>query len=154
MIDPGGNVGFSRGQNLGILASRGDYVQCLNFDCFLEPDFLERVAEVFKSRPGVGSVSGRLRKLVGGEKSELLDSTGIWFSRCIPADRGEWLPDGPAWAAPGEIFGPSGAAGCYRREALESVRYEDEYFDEEFFMFCEDIDLAWRLQLAGWQSYL
>jgi GT2 family glycosyltransferase len=153
VIDPGGNVGFSRGQNLGILASRGRYVLCLNFDCFLEPDFLDRVAEVFESRPGVGGVSGRLRKLVGGEKSELLDSTGIWFGRCIPADRGEWLPDGPAWADGGAIFGPSGAAGCYRREALESIRYEDEYFDEEFFMFCEDIDLAWRLNLAGWQSY-
>lgn len=152
VIDPGSNQGFSRGQNLGILASRGEYVLCLNFDCFLEPDFLQRVAEVFQSRPDVSAVSGRLRKLVDGKKSDYLDSTGISFHRCLPADHGEWATDDPSWQIPGPIFGPSGAAACYRRKALESVRYEDEYFDEDFFIYCEDIDLAWRLNLAGWRS--
>jgi GT2 family glycosyltransferase len=153
LIEPGGNVGFSRGQNLGIRAGTGEYVLCLNFDCFLEPDFLERVAEMFQAHPEAGGVSGRLRKLVDGKPSQFLDSTGIGFHRCFPADRGEWVADGPQWETAELIFGPSGAAACYRRAALESVRYEDEYFDEDFFIYCEDIDLAWRLNLAGWQSY-
>ena len=153
LIDPGTNSGFSRGQNLGILAAQGEYILCLNFDCCPEPDFLQRVFEVFRAQPNVGAVSGRLRKLVDGKKSEYLDSTGISFHRCFPADRGEWIPDDPKWQLSGEIFGPSGAAACYRRQALESVRYQDEYFDEDFFMYCEDIDLAWRLNLAGWQSW-
>ena len=152
VIDPGRNLGFSRGQNLGIRASRGEYVLCLNFDCRLEPDFLARVAAVLDSKPHVGAVSGRLRKLVAGEKSELLDSTGISFHRCFPADRGEWSVDDPSGHVPGTIFGPSGAAACYRRAALEDIRYEEEYFDEDFFIYCEDIDLAWRLNLAGWES--
>lgn len=151
VIDPGRNLGFSRGQNLGIRAGRGEYVLCLNFDCCLEPDFLARVAGVFQSQPAVGAVSGRLRKLVDGRKSEFIDSTGISFHRCFPADRGEWSADDAAWQVPDAIFGPSGAAACYRRAALEDVRYEDEYFDEDFFIYCEDIDLAWRLNLAAWQ---
>ena len=153
LIDPDTNTGFSRGQNLGILAAKGRYVLCLNFDCLLEPDFLKHVAAVFESRPQVASVSGKLRKLVKGERTEHLDSTGIAFHHYMPCDRGEWRVDGPAWSAPGPIFGPSGAAACYRKEALEKVRFQDEYFDEDFFIYCEDIDLAWRLNLAqceGW----
>jgi GT2 family glycosyltransferase len=153
LIDPGRNTGFSRGQNLGIHAGTGEYVLCLNFDCFLEPDFLDRAAEVFRSHADAGGVSGRLRKLVDGKKTEYLDSTGISFHCCFPAERGEWAPDDSSWQRPGVIFGPSGAAACYQRAALESVRYEDEYFDEDFFLYCEDIDLAWRLNLAGWRSY-
>lgn len=153
IIDHGGNTGFSRGQNLGILASRGEYVLCLNFDCFLEPDFLAEVAKVFEARPEVGGVSGKLKKLVDGKRTDYIDSTAISFHCCRPADRGEWRCDSAYWNRPEYIFGPSGAAACYRRDALESVRYEDEFFDEEFFIYCEDIDLAWRLNLAGWKSW-
>ena len=153
LIDPGVNTGFSRGQNLGILAADGEYVLCLNFDCFLEPDFLEKAAEVFRSSPEVGAVSGKLKKLIKHEKSDLLDSTGISFRRCLPSDRGEWKADAPQWSTGGAIFGPSGAAACYRRSALEDVRFEDEYFDEDMFIYCEDIDLAWRLNLRGWKGW-
>lgn len=153
LIDPGVNTGFSRGQNLGILASRGDLVLCLNFDCFLEPDFLQEVEGVFASRPEIGAVSGKLLKLINGGRSRLLDSTGISFHCCMPADRGEQMPDDPVWDEKGFIFGPSGAAACYRRKALESVRFNDEFFDEDFFIYCEDIDLAWRLNLEGWGSW-
>jgi GT2 family glycosyltransferase len=153
LIDPGFNTGFSKGQNLGIHASRGEYVLCLNFDCFLEPGFLEAAARVFDGRPDLGSLSGKLKKLIDHEKSDFLDTTGISYHRCFPADRGEWCPDQLYWNQGDPIFGPSGAAALYRRSALEDVRFDDEYFDEDMFIYCEDIDLAWRLNLAGWNSW-
>lgn len=153
LIEPGVNSGFSRGQNLGIRAASGEFVLCLNFDCMLEPDFLENVARVFRSDSQVGSVSGKLRKLVDGRKTGLIDSTGIAFGRCVPADRGEWTTDRKCFDEAGAVFGASGAAACYRRSALEDVRFEDEYFDEDMFIYCEDIDLAWRLNLRGWKCW-
>src|SRR5262249_44598552 len=51
-----------------------------------------------------------------------------------------------------EIFGPSGAAAMYRRKALDAVSINGQYFDEDFFAYREDADLAWRCRLYGWIS--
>jgi len=48
--------------------------------------------------------------------------------------------------------GPSGAAGFYRREALETAKISTGYFDADFFLYREDADLAWRLRNLGWRS--
>ena len=153
LIDPGRNLGYSRGNNLGISRSRGKYVLCLNFDCLLVEDFLQEVWEAFESNPQVGMISGKLCKLVDMRGTMYLDSTGIDFTTLVPADRGEWEYDNGQYDDRTSIFGPSGAAGCYRREALESVVYrKSQYFDEQMFTYCEDIDFAWRLNLAGWRG--
>jgi len=151
LLGSGKNIGYSGGNNLGISRSRGKYVLCLNFDCLLTEDFLQRVYEAFEAFPHVGMISGKLRKLVNMQPTMYLDSTGIDFTTLIPADRGEWEYDDGQYDAEVSILGPSGAAGCYRREALESVVYQGrQYFDEQMFAYCEDIDLSWRLNLAGW----
>ena len=51
-----------------------------------------------------------------------------------------------------EVFGISGACPIYRKEALEDVKINQEYLDEDFFAYYEDVDLAWRMQLRGWKS--
>ena len=153
LIEPGRNLGFSGGNNLGISRSRGKYVLCLNFDCLLAAEFLQEVWDAFEANPSVGMISGKLRKLVDMQATMYLDSTGIDFTTLVPADRGEWQYDDGQFDNQTSIFGPSGAAGCYRREALESVVYrKSQYFDEQMFTYCEDIDLAWRLNLAGWRG--
>jgi GT2 family glycosyltransferase len=53
-----------------------------------------------------------------------------------------------------EIFGVSGALAMFRKSALESIRYENEYFDNDFFTYQEDFDLALRLRLAGWSAFI
>lgn len=151
LINPGRNLGYSAGNNLAISRSRGKYIICLNFDCLLMDTFLQEVYDVFESNPKVGMISGKLRKLFKMKQTMYLDSTGIDFTTLVPADRGEWQYDVGQYDNQTDIFGPSGAAGCYRREALESVAYrKNQYFDEQMFLYCEDIDLAWRLNLAGW----
>ena len=153
LINPGKNIGYSRGNNLGISKTNGKYILCLNFDCLLNADFLQKVYDAFEAMPQVGMISGKLYKLIDMQPTMYLDSCGIDFTTLIPADRGEWQYDKCQYDRETKIFGPSGAAGCYRRKALEEVVYrKTQYFDEQMFTYCEDIDLAWRLNLAGWEG--
>jgi GT2 family glycosyltransferase len=67
-------------------------------------------------------------------------------------DRGADMPDAGQFEKPEEVFGPSGAAAMYRRKALDHVAIDGQFFDEEFFAYREDADLAWRCRLYGWTS--
>jgi GT2 family glycosyltransferase len=66
-------------------------------------------------------------------------------------DRGSGEPDRGQYEARAYVFGASGAAALYRRAMLEEVKDGGEYFDEAFFAFREDADLAWRAQWLGWR---
>jgi GT2 family glycosyltransferase len=67
-------------------------------------------------------------------------------------DRGADQPDTGQYEKPEEIFGPSGAAAMYRFKALEDAAVDGQFFDEDFFAYREDADLAWRCRLFGWSS--
>jgi len=66
-------------------------------------------------------------------------------------DRGSEEEAAGRYLAEEEIAGTTGAAGFYRREALESARISTGYFDADFFLYREDADLAWRLRRLGWK---
>jgi GT2 family glycosyltransferase len=66
-------------------------------------------------------------------------------------DRGAGEPDRGRFDRLEQVFGASGAAALYRRAMLDDVRVAGEVFDEDFFAYREDADLAWRAQLLGWQ---
>ena len=68
-------------------------------------------------------------------------------------DRGENERDEGQFDRDEEVFGVSGAALVARREALESVELDGQYLDESFHMYKEDVDLCWRLRLAGWECW-
>ena len=151
------NVGFAAAMNTGIDASSGRYVLALNPDCRLEPDFAAVLARRLDAPDAadVGSASGRLLRAAGPELggTGLIDSTGIYFTAAgRHFDRGAGEPAGGRYAEEDEIFGPSGAAGFYRREALQSAKITTGYFDADFFLYREDADLAWRLRRLGWRS--
>lgn len=151
------NLGFAAGHNLAIKQSYAPFVLVLNPDVNLQPNFLGNLLEVMNINQKLGSVSGKLYKLGNDLPSthqvDIIDSTGIMIKKSGQAsDRGQSQKDTGQFDHKKDIFGPSGAAALYRREALESVKYMGEYFDQEFFAFKEDVDLAWRLRLAGWQS--
>jgi GT2 family glycosyltransferase len=67
-------------------------------------------------------------------------------------DRGAGETDRGQFDAPGEVFGPSGAAAMYRYACLKDVALGESFFDEDFFAYREDADLAWRSRLMGWKS--
>jgi GT2 family glycosyltransferase len=148
------NVGFAAAMNAGIEATSGRYVLALNPDCRLEPDFAATLAARLDRRPEVGSASGRILRAAGSELAAtgLLDSTGIRFTAAgRHFDRGAGLPADGRFLQEEEIPGTSGAAGFYRRAALESAKISTGFFDADFYLYREDADLAWRLRNLGWK---
>jgi GT2 family glycosyltransferase len=149
LIERDENVGFCRGNNLGIRATSSPYVLALNPDTELEPEFLERLLPAFED-PRVGIATGKLLRF----DRLTLDSAGQRLSRARrPKDRGYGRPDRGQFDRDEEVFGACGAAALYRRTMLDSIADPGpSYFDERFFAFGEDLDLAWRAQRCGWST--
>ncbi len=145
------NIGFAGGHNRLIAASRGAYYLCLNPDAVLEPDYLTLLVAALEAAPSAGSATGRLLRL---DTPGIVDSTGIVMTRDQRhLDRDA---DEPVQAHANdqveEVFGVSGAAALYRRRMLDDVAVAGECFDEDFFAYREDADLAWRARVQGWTS--
>jgi GT2 family glycosyltransferase len=156
------NLGFSRAYNHGITWARGaEYVLCLNQDAFLEPDYIKNLAEFADSHPKVASCSGTLMRYDADADAgtNVIDSLGLSMRRTHRVfNIAEGTTNDHHQSQPVEVFGVPATAVIYRRSSLEEValrRQERvEYFDEDFFAYKEDIDLAWRLRLGGFKSFL
>lgn len=149
------NVGFARANNQGIALTQGAYVLTLNPDVELAPTFLERLVKFADAHPGGGSFCGKLLKRPASDGTPaVIDSTGLRVTRGRRVlDRGEGEPDAGRYDVVEQVFGLSGACALYRRTALEDAAQDGEYFDEFFFAYKEDVDLAWRLRLLGWEAW-
>lgn len=143
------NRGFAGACNQGICASEGDFVLLLNSDAWLDASFLSKALDAFENRPEIGSLTGKIYRA----QAPTLDSTGIELAKkkFSPKDRGETEQDRGQYDLEQYVFGASGAAVLYRKAALEDCRVSGEYFDEDFFAYYEDVDLAWRMQILGWR---
>lgn len=143
------NTGFAKAHNDLIKAYPAEYALVLNPDAVLKPDFIEKIVAALDARPDAASATGKLLRLDG----KTLDSTGILMLRGQRhLDRGAGEPDLGQFDKPEDVFGPSGAAALYRARALEDVSIDNQCFDEDFFAYREDADLAWRCRLMGWNS--
>jgi GT2 family glycosyltransferase len=149
------NVGFAAGQNQAVRASNGEWVLCLNPDVVLSPNFASELMTVVQAHPYVGAVCGKLLRwdpAAEQHKTKIIDSTGIYFTRNMRhLDRGAEEADHGQFDRLQYVFGASGAAAMFRRDFMGAVSVEGQFFDEEFFAFREDGDLAWRAQLMGWK---
>jgi GT2 family glycosyltransferase len=150
------NVGFAAGQNQAIRASRGEWVLCLNPDVVASPYFVTRLGAAAEKHPEVGTVCGKLLRwqpATGAQnKKNIIDSTGIYFTPTMRhLDRGAEEIDRGQYDREQYVFGATGAAAFFRRSFIEDVSVEGEFFDEDFFAFREDGDLAWRAQVLGWK---
>lgn len=157
------NLGFTGGHNQAIRKSKGQFIVCLNQDMVLDKDFVRKAVGVFRKNKNIAAVQGKLLRWSQGlstannfasyEVSRIIDTTGLAIlknRRIINQGQGEI--DQGQFNKMTEVFGADGAAPIYRRKALEDVQINGQYFDEDFFNYKEDVDLAWRLRLAGWQT--
>lgn len=156
VIRPGANLGFTRANNLGIAATRAPAVACVNPDVEVAPGTAAALVERLAAEPDVAVLGPRIRNPDGSTypsaRSEpspldalghalvgLLWPTNPWTRRYRQLDADASRARDVDWL--------SGSALWLRREALDAVGG----WDEEFFMYMEDVDLCWRLRRAGWR---
>ena len=140
------NLGYAGGNNAGIRATTAPYVLVVNNDTVLDPGLLEPLVAAAEADPRVASCSP---KILYVDRPDVINAAGLLIHRDgSSGSRGMGEPDGPAWSAPAEVFGAHGACVLYRRAALERVGL----FDEDYFAYNEEFDLAWRLRLAGFTA--
>jgi GT2 family glycosyltransferase len=140
----GHNTGFAYAANRGIEAASGELVALINTDVVLSPEWLGRMATALSARPGAASVACKMLML--DEPGTVYDAGDVLRRDGACDQRGRFGPDDGRFDRPGEVFGPCAGAALYRRVAVTATGG----FDERFFAYLEDVDLALRLRLQGW----
>lgn len=144
------NLFYCEALNKGIEASKGDFILCLNDDTVLDKAFIAEALKGFDLDEKIGMVSGKILRSDG----KIIDSAGLFLSIWRTAkERGYGFKDKGQFEEEEYIFGVNGAVAFYRRKMLEDIKIEADYFDIDYHIFYEDLDIAWRAQNLGWRAY-
>ncbi len=154
------NTGFSRANNQGVAIAKGEYILFLNPDTVMPEDFFEKTVAYLDAHPGAGALGPRLidgkgRFAPDAKKSfptlsvALFKSSGInrlfprspYFNAYYAVHVGEWE------TAPVEVL-----SGCCMMVRQSVLAQTGGAFDEDYFMYCEDVDLSYRITKAGYQN--
>jgi GT2 family glycosyltransferase len=153
-VDLGENRGFAGGMNAALDHNRAPWVLTLNADAHLAPDYLTRLLERARAHPElrVGALTGRLVRMPAEDGTRRLDACGMRLtSNWRHLDRGSGEIDHGQWGRAEKVFGATGAASLFRREALDDAAVDGEVFDSRFHSFREDAELCFRLRERGWE---
>jgi len=140
----GENRGFTGACNAGMREARGEFVALLNNDTEADPHWLEEIVAAFRRHPEAGLVASKM--LLFDQRDTFHTAGDLYGVDGIPGNRGVWQKDEGQYDREETVFNACGGSAAYRRAMLEQVGL----LDEDFFFSCEDLDLAWRAQLAGW----
>jgi GT2 family glycosyltransferase len=144
------NLGFAAAVNQGIKAAEYDWVVVMNNDLKVDKNWFLEIQKVINNNLDNTSIAALFGKVLNW-KGTKIESTGLEFYLKGKAfNRGNGLPaETNKYNSPEFIFGPSASIAAYYKPALEQVGL----FDEDFFAYEEDVDLALRLYAAGWKTY-
>ncbi len=157
LIEAGGNLGFGGGANRGVAGAEGPWLLIANADVEFAPGALRRLLAAGEASAGAGIVAPRLLSPDGRQQPIFafprVSRTAIEVAgmRRFPSRAvREWIEYGGRWDHEGTqwIDWAMGAALLVRREPFEFVGG----FDPAQWMYAEDLDLAWRLERAGWRT--
>jgi len=156
-ISPKQNLGFSKGHNLLIkeaILNQSEYYLCFNSDIYPSSNYLTELQKGFQPNKKTAAVSPLIYKWTNfpnkPNKSSLsIDSAGIKTNIFQKFSEIEQIPSQTT-----EIWGASGASPLFKISALQDIQLsEGEFFDEDYFMYKEDIDLSYRFRWAGYKAY-
>lgn len=146
------NYWFAKGNNIGIRQAHGEYILICNDDIKLDDNCLELLMGDLAKDEKIGAITGKILRLTENNDYSIVDCAGL--SRTIYrkfANIGENQRDSGQFENYHQIFGVSGAFFLIRKQVLESIKYQNQYFDEDFIAYKEDIDLSYRLKHRGWK---
>lgn len=146
LLELGDNRGFTGACNAGYAASQGELVVLLNNDTEADSGWLEALAGTFDRHPDAGILASKL--LLFDRRDQFHAAGDFYRVDGIPGNRGVWEQDVGQYEEEERVFGACGAAAAYRREMLAEIGF----LDDDFYFSCEDVDLAWRANLAGWET--
>ncbi len=139
------NLGYGGGINEGIKASSGEHIIILNNDTKASPEWIGELIKTAEKHPDAGMCAS---KVLNEAEPGVIDNTGLVMYRDgIARGRGRLERDRGQYEEEEEVFLPSGCAAHFRRRMLEEIGL----FDEDFFMYLEDVDIGLRGRLAGWK---
>ena len=150
------NLGFGAAYNKLIEMIEGDYFLMLNPDMLIEENAINYLIRSLDDNTSVAVVCPKILRwdFKGNQKTDIIDSCGIIMKPGLRFyDLGQGKKDDGSFDNKTEVFGASGAAGLFRLSALNSIKENGQYFDERFFMYKEDCDLAYRLVRAGFRAH-
>jgi len=139
------NLGLGGGTNVGIRQSDAPIIVTFNNDTDADPRWLAELHAALIAHPEAGSAAS---KLLLFDRRDTIHSAGDFYGLDgMPGSRGVWQRDDGRYSRPELVFGACAGAAAYRRSMLDEVGL----FEDDFFMYCEDVDLAFRCQLAGYR---
>jgi len=139
------NIGFAAAVGKGARRAGSEWLALLNDDATIEPQALARMLAAGASAADVGSVAAQMRF---ADRPQIINSAGIEVDRLgVAHDRLLGKPLDAGETETTEVFGASGGAALYRRKMLDDIGG----FDESFFAYLEDVDVAWRARMKGWR---
>lgn len=142
LVENGSNLGFAAANNRAAVRARGRWLVLLNPDAYADPGFLAALLAAADAHPQVRCFTARQRMAEDGSR---LDGLGDAMTVIGFPFRGSYGRPDPGALAPAEVFSPCGAAMMIDRRLFLDLGG----FDERFFCYCEDVDLGYRLRLAG-----
>jgi GT2 family glycosyltransferase len=144
VVRPRRNLGFAGGVGAGLARARGEWIAVVNDDCVVEERAIAELLAAAAARPRVGAVAAR----VLFADRDVVNSAGLEVDRLgVASERLVGVPAEAAGTA-ADVFGASAAAALYRRTMLDELGG----FDETFFAYLEDADLAWRARMRSWDT--
>ncbi len=156
----GSNLGFAKAYNRMISRAGelgADYFLMINPDTLVDFSTITELIEALDENPKLGAIAPRILRwdFASNTRTTIIDSDGLFITASHRfSDRHQGLE--ALDCEPEMVFGFTGAAALIRMQALREIAYDNhghiEYLDELMFMYKEDVDLSYRLQLAGWPT--
>ena len=144
IIENGYNAGWGVGCNIGIKSINSEYVALINNDAYLDPRCLEEMVRAVQTRPNYGSCAS---KIFLWDDPETVEVAGVMIYKDGSSIGRGRLQSSNKYNEFQEVFCASDCCSLYRRHVLLEIGL----YDPDFFMYCDDTDIGWRLQLAGWK---